>query len=279
MDKVKKYRKIKSKKKRKLSLEQIGKCNPKITSKNKCIPNTVYSKLSKILHTSDVFKAVGCNDGEENCLINKAPLNDNEKSAIRSSYLRPMYPTSWEKDPDMWLDNFNIGDVMKQYTVTYPWFSFLGILPIDFSAPSLTRKDKCLYSESCELNIKNEYKKGIRGIGIIFNLDPHYKGGSHWVALYINLHNIKKPFIGYFDSYGYKPPPLIGRFMRSMLLQVPTCTLGFNGRQFQFGNSECGMFSMYYIICMIRGISFKEFCKDSVNDDYMLQLRHVLFSK
>lgn len=77
MDKVKNIERLKVKK-RKLSLEQIGKCNPKITSKNKCIPNTVYSKLSKILHTSDVFKAVGCNDGEENCLINKAPLNDNE---------------------------------------------------------------------------------------------------------------------------------------------------------------------------------------------------------
>jgi hypothetical protein len=39
------------------------------------------------------------------------------------------------------------------------------------------------------------------------------------------------------------------------------------------------MFSMYFIICMINGISFKDFCKDSVNDAFMLQLRKILFSK
>jgi hypothetical protein len=171
---------------------------------------------------------------------------------------------------------------MKQYQDAYSWFKFLGVFPIDFSAPDPYKRDgtaKCLYKETCELNLVDEYNKGIRGIGMIFNLDPHFKGGSHWVSLYINIKNIKKPFVGYFDSYGYKVPALIAKLMRSFKLQISTCKLGYNARRFQYGDSECGMFSMYFIVCMLCGIPFNDFCKDSVNDDYMLQLRKIMFSK
>ena len=272
-------------KKRKLSIRNFTKCNPSTRkSKNKCLPLNVYSEISKKLHVNNknVFKTLGCQKGEEHCLLDKAPINENLKKELRMQYLRPRRPKTWNKDPDMWLDNYNIISVMKQYQDAYKWFTFLGVFPIDFSAPDPYRHNgvtTCLYKETCELNLQNEYNKGIRGIGMIFNLDPHFKGGSHWVALYINLTNIKKPFAGYFDSYGYKTPALIARLMRSFKLQIKTCELGFNARRFQYGDSECGMFSMYFIICMIHGISFKDFCKDSVNDDFMLELRKILFAK
>lgn len=282
--------------KKKLSLKDFSRCNPVSTrkSKNKCLPAKVYSEISKKLNIKDnsshsrrndnkLFQSVGCQNEEEHCLLDKAPIDENLKKELRKQYLRTRRPKAWDTDPDMWLDNYNILAVMKQYQEAYPWFKFLGVFPIDFSAPDpynhSSQSNKCLYKETCDLNLKDEYAKGIRGIGIIFNLDPHFKSGSHWVGLYINLKNIKKPFISYFDSYGYKTPPLIARLMRSFKLQINTCELGFNARKFQYGDSECGMFSMYFIISMICGISFKEFCKDSVNDDYMLQLRKILFSK
>lgn len=264
---------------RKLYITDFTKCHPKMTKKNKCLPKHIYSEISKKLSSNDIFKTVGCKKGEDHCLLDKAPIDENVKKDLRKQYLRTRRPKGWEADPDMWLDNYNIIGVMKQYEEVYHWFKFLGIFPIDFSAPDPYKKDnKCLYRETCDLTLINEYKKGIRGIGMIFNLDPHYKSGSHWVALYINLHNIKRPHISYFDSYGYKTPPLIARLMRSFKLQINTCELGFNARRFQYSNSECGMFSIYFIICMISGIAFKDFCKDSINDSFMLQLRKILFS-
>lgn len=274
--------------KKKLSLRDFTRCNPLGTrkSKNKCLPSKFYNDISKKLNIKDndtkLFQSVGCQLGEEHCLLDKAPINDNLKKELRKQYLRTRRPKAWDSNPDMWLDNYNILHVMKQYQEAHSWFKFLGVFPIDFSAPDPYTSDtnvKCLYKETCDLNLKNEYNNGIRGIGIIFNLDPHFKGGSHWVSLYINLNNIKKPFVGYFDSYGYKVPTLIAKLMRSLKLQINTCELGYNARKFQYGDSECGMFSMYFIICMMCGISFKDFCKDSVNDDYMLQLRKILFSK
>jgi hypothetical protein len=274
---------------KKLNLKDFSRCNPGATrkSKNKCLPGRVYSDISKQLRVkrgddAKLFAVAGCEKGEEHCLLDKAPLSDSQKKSLRKQYLRPRRPKNWDGDPDMWLDNFNIIAVMKQYQEAYTWFKFLGVFPIDFSAPDPYaggESPKCLYNETCKLNLKEEYAAGTRGIGMIFNLDPHFKGGSHWVALYIDIKNINKPFVGYFDSYGYKTPPLIARLMRSFKLQINTCQLGYNARRFQYGDSECGMFSMYFIICMMCGIPFRDFCKDSVSDDYMLQLRKILFAK
>lgn len=273
---------MKKTRKKKLVLSDFSRCHPGTRSQKKCLPSSVYSTLSTRLQVeeSKIFEKVGCQAGEEHCLLDKAPMEDNVKKTLRKQYLRPKMPTSWEKDPDMWLDNYNIIHVMKQYEEAFPWFQFLGVFPIDFSAPDpYTAKQKCLYNELCDLNLNQSYDKGIRGIGVVFNLDPHFKGGSHWVGLYINLKNKQKPIVSYFDSYGYKTPPLIARLMRSFKLQIKRCELGFNARRFQYGGSECGMFSMYFIVCMIKGISFRDFCKDSVNDSMMLELRKIFFTK
>lgn len=241
----------------------------------------VSKRLSRQNRGHDVFAAVGCEAGEEHCLLDKAPIAEEEKKQLRKQYLRPRRPKAWMNDPDQWLDNFNIQAVMKQYEEAYPWFKFLGVFPIDFSAPDPYQREgapKCLNKEICDLKLQEEYDKGVRGIGMVFNLDPHFKGGSHWVALYINLEDIKKPCIYYNDSYGYPVPKLIARLMRSFKLQIKTCELGFNARRFQYGDSECGMFSLYFLICMISGIPFKSFCKDSVDDKFMLALRQILFA-
>jgi len=258
---------------RKVPLSDISRCHPSQTKKKHCLPDSVYSDMS--------YSEAGCNDNEDHCLLDKSALPEETKQKYRKQYLRPRRPKVWDAKPDTWLDNFNIMHVMKQYEETLPWFKFLGIFPIDFSAPNPYKKDKqeCLYKETCSLNLKEEYAKGVRGIGMIFNLDPHYKGGSHWVGLYIRLDDITKPFVGYFDSYGYKVPPLIARLMRSFKLQISSCELGTNARRHQFSNTECGMFSMYFIICMLSGIMFKDFCKERIEDNMMLELRTILFSK
>ena len=148
---------------KKLSLKGFTRCNPGTTrrSKNKCLPSKVYSDISRKLKTDKekVFEVSGCQKGEEHCLLDKAPLNDEVKKELRKQYLRIRRPKAWDGDPDMWLDNYNIQGVMKQYESAYPWFKFLGVFPIDFSAPDPYNHSggftKCLYKETCELNLKD----------------------------------------------------------------------------------------------------------------------------
>jgi len=72
-------------------------------------------------------------------------------------------------------------------------------------------------TEMCELNMRNELLHNKTMIGIIYNTDPHYKGGSHWIANFLDIVN-KKCY--YFDSYGMKPPKQIYRFMQWLGIQV-----------------------------------------------------------
>jgi len=216
----------------------------------------------------------------ERCWIEKAPIDQGKKKYLLRRYFRPAMPDEWEKDPDQWLDSNNIADVMKQYEDTYPHFKFYGTNPIDFAAPDpydsrAAAMNQCLNEDICKLNIKDLLKRGKTHLGFVYNLDPSNKGGSHWIASFTDIPAHRTY---YFDSYGIEPPQQIARFMRSMTLQDPQMKLEFNARKFQYGNSECGMYSLYFLIRMLEGDNFQKFCRRAPRDSQMLAFRKWLFS-
>jgi hypothetical protein len=257
-------------------------CNPKIKNKTKhCIPDSVLlssinsSKRNKTRR--DIAKELGCNSNSERCIIEKAHIPSDKKDLLED-FLRPKMPNEWKNDPDQWLDNRNIENVLTQYEEARNDFKFLGVHPIDFAIPNPydnSKKDTCLIPTMCNVSVPMLRNKGIRYVGVVFNLDPHTKSGSHWVACFIDT---KINWVYYFDSYGMVPPRDIYLFMKSLLIDEPRMQLAYNARRFQFGNSECGMYSIYFIICMLNGAKFKEFVHRRVPDDVMLQLRKWFFS-
>ena len=263
-------------------------CHPSLDKNDDCLSSDILQDLAKAYDAPPELKEkelkawlkkmTRCKG--ERCWLEKAPMDTRKKRDIQKKFFRPSMPDDWVKDPDQWLDSNNIADVMKQYEEAYPEFKFFGTNPIDFSAPdpyepnSLAR-NKCLQEEICKMNLKELEAKGKTKLGFVFNLDPSDKGGSHWIASFTDIPAHKTY---YFDSYGIKPPKQIARFMRSLTLQDPKMKLHFNARRFQFGNTECGMYSMYFIIRMLSGDSFKEFCKSAPRDSEMLELRKWLFS-
>jgi len=215
-------------------------------------------------------------EGAEYSFLSAAPLEQEERTEYVKQYLRPKQPDAWKKDPDQWLDSSNIENVMKQYEEMNPKFEFMGPFPIDFAAPDPYKGGgKCLIQEMCSMRILESMKKGIQKIGIIYNLDPHYKGGSHWIANFIDIPAHR---CYYFDSYGMKPPKQIETFMKWLTTQDPSLRLAYNARRFQFNGSECGMYCLYFIIRMLDGDNFRAFCRRAPRDSAMLDLRDHLFS-
>jgi len=168
---------------------------------------------------------------------------------------------------------------MKQYEEAFQDFEFMGPYPIDFAAPDPYTKQsgKCLNDEVCQLRILDAMDSGTKTnrIGIVYNLDPHFKSGSHWVAAYID---VLKHHCYYFDSYGMYPPKQIAKFMKWLTTQDADMKLHYNGRRFQHKNTECGMYSLYFIIRMLAGDGFRSFTRQSPPDKEMLKLRHWIFS-
>lgn len=266
-------------------------CHPRIGEKRPthgCLPISILQRAAKKVGVIDTKSPVSLrkslemhlnvNPGNELSFVNALPLNDSEKDYLRSTYLRPAQPPKWRDDPDMWLDSTNIENVMKQYEDAYPSFEFMGPFPIDFAAPDPYKKSstqQCLIKEICELRVKDAIRNGTKYIGIVYNLDPHFKDGSHWVANFIDIPAHK---CYYFDSYGYEPPKQVSRFMKWLTTQDPQMKLSYNAHRFQHKDSECGMYSLYFIIRMLMGDDFKPFCRREPPDSTMLDLRDWLFS-
>jgi hypothetical protein len=223
-------------------------------------------------------KHLGVDPTKKRAFLMSLPLTQEEKQKLASDWLRPAMPEAWIDDPDMWLNSNDIKNVMTQYEEAHPNFKFLGPYPIDFAAadPYSKGQDKCLIGDMCSLNFQKESLLGKTCIGIIYNLDPHYKDGSHWVANFIN---IPKKQCYYFDSYGMKPPKQVYKFMQWLGIQEPKIKLGWNGRRFQYSNTECGMYCMYFLDRMIAGEPFLRFCRRSPPDSFMLDMRDWMFSE
>ena len=190
---------------------------------------------------------------------------------IKENFL-PEMPKEWDKNPFEWLSTDDIKNVMKQYEKKYKTFLFMGPVPVD-----------CPSSITCALSgLDVEIlinRLGKTKLGIIFNLDKHDDPGSHWVSTYFDF---KKCKIIYFDSVGVAPPKMILNFLNKMkkkcqeyylknFKEEKIADIYINTTRFQFGNSECGIFSMYFIISFLQGnLDMK---KENVNDSIMNDLR------
>ena len=190
----------------------------------------------------------------------------------------PKSPKSWKEEPNTWLNSDDIERVMNQYKHKYPCFDFIGPTPIDFDG---NYDDGFPVSERLKkFNIINEMKNKKNKIGIIFNLDPHYKDGSHWVAMFIN---IKKGVIYYFDSNGDTVPMQVKKLVDRIREQGQLIGKKFifkeNTREHQREDTECGIYTLYFIIKMLKDTPFSYFDKNRVKDKAMMNLRTKYFNQ
>src|SRR6185437_2682600 len=79
---------------------------------------------------------------------------------------------------------------------------------------------------------------------IVFNTDPSFKPGKHWVAAFVQY-----PYGHYFDSYGLPPSPIFRTFMDRNCKSWKYNTLGLQ----KFGSDECGHYCVYFIHPLSRG--------------------------
>jgi len=152
------------------------------------------------------------------------------------------------------------------------------------------------------ISIKNK-KYPITTIGIVPNLDEHWQGGSHWVAVYANLLN---GTIYYFDSYGYRPEPKLRaivkrigewKYKKDTGKQVDIDVeqwmtennknlneiekkydIRYSTIRNQYKNSECGVYSMNFIIRLLNGSKFDNIVKEKLDDDVVNQCREIYFN-
>lgn len=208
----------------------------------------------------------------EYCAVQE--LADGSTKQNAAGYFRPKKPKEWESKPTEWHDSVTIANVLEQYEAAFPHFEFIGPTPIDFDSQLPGALGKCVMDELCKLDLADLKRKGKTAIGIVFNLDPHDRPGSHWVCAYIDL---AKMAAYYYDSYGYEPCAEIRRLLRRCREQG--CTqIVWNDIRHQRKKSECGTYCIYIIVSLLKGKTFSYLCKNRVDDDTMNALRDLLYA-
>lgn len=211
-----------------------------------------------------------CSSGDEVCWV--------EKTKIHTNAHVPKQPLEWKEDPHTWLTNIDILNVMTQYEKKYKTFKFLGVFPIDFNEKY--GLSQCISVEIC--NFKLSKFKDQNKFGCVFNLDKHNQSGSHWVAVFFNKVKESKNYGFYFfDSTGSKMPIEIKNFGNIIKKQIndDDFKLYQNDVQKQFQNTECGMFSMYFIIQCLKNKSFNQIINDNTYDEQVHKFRNKWFRK
>ena len=201
------------------------------------------------------------------CWINKSFVKNIKNKDITEFTFRPNGP----KGKYEWLSTTHINNVMKQYETKYKNFKFLGAVPLDF--------EDLPYLDTYEFNLNKFKSKGITKYGMVMNLEPHNMGGSHWVGFYSDI-DLKK--IYFFDSFAKEPKKEIKKFANKF-------KKGFSGGgdnnneiiinkiRHQFSNSECGVYSMNFIIRLLNGETFDNITNNITKDSEMNACRKSYF--
>jgi hypothetical protein len=244
----------------KIQAPTISKCHPGINkntvvAEDTCVtPNIIdkidprpkdrREKLADLHRNFDCDKEIG--ENRDVCVLKAAPPTIR---ATLSHNMRPERPDEWKKNPNAWLSNEDILKVLHQYDETYPTFHFFEPTPIDFDYR--LNNNSCVRNDLCKFSVSEQMRKGISDIGIVFNLDKHDESGSHWTSMFID---IPRRDIYYFDSANDLLPKEVETFVKRITDQTPEprFSLHRNDRAFhQKSNTECGMYSLYFIINML----------------------------
>jgi len=232
----------------------------------------------------------------EDCWIKKMKLAGMSKEIDEIAFA-PEQPADWKQNPKQWLSNYDILDVIGQYEKTpkYRDFKFIGPTTIDFDSRLPEKGDQCVLDDLCNFSLSQFIEKGKTKIGIVFNLDRHDQPGSHWVSMFID---IKEKIVFYFDSAGANQIPkeineLIKRVVKQGAeLENPIRFKLYHnsGIDHQKGNTECGMYSLFFIITMLTGkisgqsvrLPMKKrihlFLKKRIPDDMVWNYRKIYFN-
>ena len=255
-------------------------CSPDVNNKNyTCYNNDNLEKMRKLWNARHPERIISSNDpieiwsklkenigsacNKESCWLKQKFMEGNISRDLLNYTFSPKSPDSWKTNKNEWLSSDDILKVMKQYEKFYKCFDFIGPSPIDYDTHKLY--GECVWEELCKFNLSNELKKGKNKIGIIFNTDPHNKGGEHWICLFIN---IKKKYIIYFDSVGNYTPTQVNKLIKNIKNQGNAMDLKFkvfkNKLKHQKRDSECGMYCLHVII---------ELLKDKTDPDELINKR------
>lgn len=195
----------------------------------------------------------------ESCWIDTNILNNIQDRKLRNQLKFFTIKPKMREMSNYWLSTNDINYVMQQYSKLYSKFYYAGTEASDFYRFEKPNFKKWVY-----------YDK----IAMILNHDKTDEPGSHWVALLVD--NITQT-IEYYDSVGEPPIYEIQLFINKLKKHFPQYQIKINNKVHQRENSECGVYSIYFLVQRILGYNFEDIVNNIISDKHMENYRSIIF--
>jgi hypothetical protein len=204
-------------------------------------------------------------------------MRPTEQAEAVNDSIRPHGPGGQFK----WLGTTNIDDVMRQYESVYKDFYFMGAVPSDFDKWEDIGQRGVKYKGFPIEYIESLLDKGIKKFGIVFNTDDSDQPGQHWISAYADANTGLVAFFDSAEGKNNEPDPRIrtflARFEEAFKKRGIPAEYKLNKTKFQYKNTECGVYSINFILRMVDDGDFDEIVANPIDDDTVNKCRVVYF--
>ena len=207
-----------------------------------------------------------CHD-DEACWLDNVDISRQLKQVSPTAYnilnhftLKP----KGTKKKNGWLSTTEIDYVMTQYEQVFDgFFKYIGCFPSD-------------YYKLSPYDFPDEILDNYERAAIVFNLDESHQKGSHWIAVYFDIDKVTgQRVVEYFDPTGHPPNKNLEDFLAHPYFEDALIVI--SKKPHQRSNTECGVYSLFYILERLRGASMNDINEERIVDGEMKEFRKVLF--
>lgn len=236
----------------------------------------------------DVLKnETNCNS--EYCVLQHLRDKKNIEPDIITNDLNTCFKTAGPRDSTALLSNYNIDQTLTRWGHEYKDFYPCPFSMIDFfSYPERYKFGRInladlLYQKESYTTIENTINKGpFKTFACVLNTDVSTGRGKHWVCIFVDFRTPEWT-IEYFNSTGNKPCKTVIDWMEQQRRNIREATgndpkvLSVTNLVHQQANTECGVYSLYYIRARLDGLSYTFFTVNVIPDDKMVKFRKHIF--
>jgi hypothetical protein len=221
----------------------------------------------------------------EECALVTIAKENPMASAIVAETIRDNFKVDGPADSTKWLNNSNIDDILAQLVRKHPSVYHMPFHMIDFEDQDLPSGKITLKNVSL---VKDVINRGKDMFCVVINTDKYGNPGLHWFALFCDFRGSPEDAsvkhhatIEYFNSSGASAPLRIKEWMSRAEMELeaagyPTKRISAAVIQHQRSDTECGVYSLYYIYRRIKGASVEEFAT-RIPDAQMIAFRKKMF--
>jgi hypothetical protein len=283
--------------------KRISECAIYVSAGNpkSCASKEVIQKIGTTLKQDvglDIVKIVEAAKKETNCDSEKCVLEAKrgemgEMRSVVDRELKNNYKIEGPRDSS-WLSNVNIDAALQMWATN----KFRDFFPYNFNMRDYARysiNEKNVVVEKPDtlatVFFEDLYERGFRCAACVVNIDRYHGKGKHWLALFADARSDTDDWsVEIFDSAGSPPLPEWQSWAKKTEIQmneiisqstrpdrkVHNVRVG-RTRQ-QDSNSECGVYSLFYIWARLNGVPYKWFMENRIYDKVMFEFRQHLFS-